>query len=465
MSVDAQAPRLSADTPGGRAAAPVRIVHLGLGNFFRAHQAWYTEHAADADGWGIAAFTGRRPDIFEALAPQAGRFTLITKDAGGDRFETISALSAVHPATDHSAFLDYLARPEVVIVTSTVTEFGYARTADGHLDVDRVAGDLSALRADLTAAVSSVPAKLVAGLAARRAADAGSLTVLPCDNLAENGSAVRTVVDEFARLIDPSLGDWIADNIRFATCMVDRITPATTPDDVAAVTKARGYLDLSPVPTEPFTEWVISGEFVERPHWETAGAQFVDDVTAYEQRKLLLLNGAHSLLAYTGPLFGLSTVADAIGDARGRRFAKEWWEVACRHLTLPDEELAAYRSALLDRWANPRIRHLLAQIAMDGSQKLAVRVAPVVRAELAATGEVPAGAARPLAAWFLHLRGHGAPVTDAAKDRVVAAAAGDPGDALPRVLAIVGDDLTDERVVIAVRAEADALASAAELTI
>ena len=137
-------PRLSRSLLDLPAAAPVRIVHLGVGNFHRAHQAWYTDRSPDADQWGIAAFTGRRSDTADALTPQDGLYTLITRSADGDSFELIGALSAVHAAAEHEAYLDYLGRPEVAIVTITVTEAGYLRGADGHLDTGQgvVAADL-----------------------------------------------------------------------------------------------------------------------------------------------------------------------------------------------------------------------------------------------------------------------------------------------------------------------------------
>ncbi len=446
------APRLSASTAGARPSAPVRIVHLGLGNFFRAHQAWYTEHAADAAEWGIAAFTGRRPDVAAALAPQDGRYTLITKQGTGDGYEVISSVVAVHAATEHDVFLDLVADPQIAVITSTVTEFGYVRAADGHLDTDRVADDIAALQGDPTAPVTSIPAKLVGGLLARRAADGGAITILPCDNLPDNGSAVRTVVIDLARLVDPSLVDWIDAHVEFATCMVDRITPATTDADVAAVEEAQGYSDASPVPTEPFSEWVITGRFAAgAPDWASAGAQLVDDVRPYEERKLWLLNGAHSLLAYAGSILGHETVDQAIGDERTRQWVEEWWDVACRHLALPADELVDYRAALLDRWANPSIRHLLAQIAYDGSQKLPVRTVPVLEAELAA-GHCPDGVVRPIAAWVLHLRGRGAPVHDAGGDAITTTAAGPVTEAVPRVLELLGAP-TDARIVEAVLAQ------------
>jgi len=150
-------------------------VHLGLGNFFRAHQAWYTDCAPDAQEWGIAAFTGRGAELANALAAQEGLYTLITRAADGDRFQVVSSLSRAHAAADHAAWLSYFSSPEVHAITVTVTEAGYLRGADGGLDRERpeVRADVETLRRDFTAAVSTAPARLLAGVAARRRADAG----------------------------------------------------------------------------------------------------------------------------------------------------------------------------------------------------------------------------------------------------------------------------------------------------
>ena len=181
--------RLSRSRPGSPAAAPVRMVHLGVGNFHRAHQAWYTAHAPDADEWGIAAFTGRRPDMAQSLAPQDGLYTLITRSGDGDTFELIGSLSAVHAATEHDQFLDYLSRPEVSIVTITVTEAGYVAGADRRLDADRdvIVADVGRLRSDPRAPVVSLPAKLVAGLLARRAAGARGSPSCPATTCPRTG--------------------------------------------------------------------------------------------------------------------------------------------------------------------------------------------------------------------------------------------------------------------------------------
>ena len=432
-------PRLSR-AGHGRPAAPVRIVHLGLGNFARAHQFWYTEHAPDAAEWGVAAFTGRRPGAADKLRAQDGLYTLITREPAEDRFEVISAVSAVHASAEYEAYLGYLSDPGVRLVTTTVTEAGYMRGADGALDVadPLVSADLREVRADARATARTVPVKLAAGLRARRGASAGPLTVLPCDNLSENGTVLATVVLDAADLIDPSLADWIRTNVSWATCMVDRITPATTDRERADVTAALGYLDVSPVPTEPFSEWIISGEFPGgRPAWEDAGALIVADVEPFEHRKLQMLNGAHSLMAYAASIRGHETVSDAIGDPQIRGWVMEWWDAVARHLTVESDE---YRAALLFRFENPRIQHRLAQIAADGSQKLPVRILPIVREERAA-GHLTDGALRPIAAWVQHLRGHGAPVRDSGPTAEPSLAGHDLAESVDRVLGHLDGDL------------------------
>lgn len=429
-----------------RPAPPVRLVHIGLGNFFRAHQAWYTDQAPDAEEWGYAAFTGRRPDMADALTPQEGLYTLVTRGREGDRFDVMASLARAHPATDHEAWLGYLRSPDVRAVTLTVTEAGYFRGSDGGLDLEHpaVRGDIDTLKGDSGALVRTAPGRLVAGLHARRAADAGPISLVPCDNLPGNGAVVGRVVSDLAGVVDPDLATWIRDTVSTVTTMVDRITPRTTPSDVQAVLEKTGAADEAPVVTEPFSEWVLSGSFTAgRPRWEDAGATFTDDVSPYEDRKLWLLNGAHSLLAYAGSALGHASVAEAVADDRCRGWVEQWWSEASPHLSLAAADVTAYRSALADRFANPRIEHRLEQIAADGSQKLPVRILPVLRRERAA-GRLPEGALCVLAAWVAHLRGAGAPVQDPRRDELVDAAAGPLPDAARRVLGVLDPELTED---------------------
>lgn len=399
----------------GRPAAPVRVLHLGLGGFFRAHQAWYTDHAPDADRWGIAAFTNSSTAIAERLGAQDGLYTLVTRAADGDRFETIGSVVAAHPGADHAAWLDYWRRPELAVVTLTVTEAGYTRGAGGGLDTKSAAvrADIAALRTNPESAVGTAVARLLAGLVVRRRAGGGPVAVVPCDNIPANGPATARVVHELAEAVGTSEAREAAGHASYVTTMVDRITPYPTDQDSAVVVAATGWADAAPVVTEPFAEWVLSGEFpAGRPQWEAAGARFVDDATAYEERKLWLLNGGHSLLAYAGSILGHETVAEAVADPACRDWLAEWWDEASGHLPFSAEELADYRAALTDRFGNPRIRHTLAKIAEDGSQKLPVRIVPVLRRERK-NDALPPGAIRVIAAWLRHLRGAGTPARDA----------------------------------------------------
>lgn len=406
-------------TTDGRPKGPVKTVHLGLGNFFRSHSAWYTEHSGD--DWGIAAFSGRTDTHVAELNSQDCLYTLLVQ--GKDlNHEVVSSIVAVHPGNDLPAWRAYFASPELQIVTSTITEAGYVRNSDGGLDTANagVADDIAALKDNPESGmVTTAPGKFVAGLLARRAADAGRVTFVPCDNIVDSGKLVQRVVEDMIKHVDKSLQKWADDNVTYVTTMVDRITPRPTDADIEAIAKLTGTRDLAPVVTEPFSEWVLMGEFAgERPAWERAGARIVDDIEPFEHRKLWLLNGSHSLMAYAAPLFGCTTVGEAIANPTIRGWVEQWWDVAGPHLPLPAEEVAHYRAALLERFENPSIKHLLSQIAADGSVKVPIRFIPVLKEEQA-DKKLPEGATRPIAAWVLHLRGHGGvPLNDAKADEV-----------------------------------------------
>lgn len=451
---------LSRTAGHGRPAAPVRHVHLGLGNFFRAHQAVYTDRSPDAGEWGIASFAGRSASLADSMSRQDGLYTLVTQTGDGDMFDVIGSVSAAHAAGEHDAWLRYLRSPETGVVTLTVTESAYLRRADGGLDHSdgRVAADVGSLTHDPCSPVVSVPGKLAAGLLARYRAGAGPIAVVPCDNISCNGAVVARVVTELVERIDPGFAAWVGHSVSFVTSMVDRITPRATERDSDSVLHSTGIRDRCPVVTEPFTEWVLQGKFPHgRPAWDVAGAVLSDDVTPYERRKLWLLNGAHSLLAYAGSIRGHTTVAEAAGDAVCVEWMTELWDVASRQLRQPPAELDDYRQALLARFTNRAMRHRLDQIAADGSQKLPVRVLPVLETEREA-GRLPLAVTRVLAAWLLHLRGIGAPVTDvraAALDRL---AGGRLSDAVLRVLDFLDPEVgADTAVTSAVLAQAEEL--------
>lgn len=438
--------------------APVRIVHLGLGAFHRAHQAWYTDVVDAANRWGIRAFTGRSAAAADELAAQDGLYSLIERSGDGDSIAIIDAIVDTVDGSRVDILAETLASSTTALVTLTITEAGYTIDADGHADTSQavVVADVEWLRAHLGAAdldLSTGPqtalARLLAGLEVRRRADAGPIAVVSCDNLPRNGELTRTALTSFAQLAEAS--DTVAylnEQVTFPSTSIDRITPKTTDAEVALVRQRTGWDDQSPVVTEPFSDWVISGDFpVGRPAWEKAGARFVDDIDPFERRKLWLLNGSHSFLAYAGVARGHETVAQAIGDPQIRTWVGELWDEAARHLTEPHLDIDDYREALLERFDNARIQHLLTQIGKDGTTKLRLRIAPVLLAERAA-GRVGAASIRVLGAWVARALSGALPEDTNGKAVADAVAQGE-GDT-PTLLALIDERLTEPDIVAAV---------------
>jgi fructuronate reductase len=336
------------------APPPRRIVHLGLGAFARAHLGEYTEDAGD---WGICGVAPRRREVVEALAPQGGVYTLISRGEQ-ERFRVLGAVCEVlHAPSERAAVLAAIADPRVEIVTLTVTEKAY-----------RPGSEIVALLAE--------------GLARRTEA----ATVLSLDNLPRNGEVLSALIGGSGH--------------RFPCTMVDRVVPASTDADRAAVTRALGFEDHGVVVAEPFRQWVIEDFDGPRPAWD---ALFVPSSAPHEALKLRLLNGTHSLLAYVGLLLGLDTVAAAWADedlvAAAQRLADE--DLVPTLPPVPGIDVDRYRAQLSRRWANPGIEHRLTQIALDGDQKLPARFAEPARERLAA-GHPPRWIALALAAYIRH---------------------------------------------------------------
>ena len=437
------------------ASGNVRIVHIGLGAFARAHQAWYTDVADEMGEWGIAAFTGRNASAAEELAPQDGLFTLIERSAEKDTATIVSSIVEAVDGADLDRFVELLAAATTALVTLTVTEAGYRLTADGqpNRDDNAVNEDIdwlsSALRGELPASFNGGPVttlgRLLLGLHARRLAGVGPIAIVPCDNMPDNGPFVRSGILALAELVNPETGAWIAEEVSFVSTSVDRITPRTTPSDIATAADLTGFADQAPVVTEPFRDWVLSGAFpAGRPDWEKAGARFVDEIEPFERRKLWLLNGAHSLLAYAGRLRGHETVASAISDPVCRTWVTEYWDAASAHLG-EGLDLDNYRAALLDRFENARIEHRLAQIGMEGVTKLRVRAAPILLAERAAgrTGGAPI---RAIGSWAALVMS-GTELADASAAGIAAALASND-DVLTELVRLIDPELVADSAVL-----------------
>jgi fructuronate reductase len=380
------------------------IVHLGIGAFARAHLVGYTQKLlADDASWGICGVSLRHANTRDALEPQDWLYCRAERDGAGERLELMAALTGV--VVGAQAALERLVDPAVRIVTLTVTEKGYS-------------GD--------------VPNLLAAALHRRWASRLAPFTVLSCDNLPSNGATMRVVVMRCAEQRDSAFGQFVAGQVAFPNCMVDRIVPATTAQDRERIDAALGAHDAWPVVCEPFTQWVIEDHFPQgRPAWEFAGAELVSDVRPYEDMKLRLLNGSHSSIAYLGQLAGWQTVAEAIVVPELRTHIAALMSEVATTLTLPRAvNLNGYRDALMTRFANPALRHHTAQIAMDGSQKLPPRLFAPALARLAASERSPR-IALGVAAWLRFLQGRaedGSPLTldDPQAERLRATALSDP---------------------------------------
>ena len=382
---------------------------------------------------------------------QDGLYTLVTAGRDGDRFEVVGSLSARarrRPTTTPGSAT--WPRPEVARSRLTVTEAGYPRAPTAAWtgttpDVRPTSRPSAPIRPP---PVGTVPARLLAGLAARRTGrrrpDRGRAVRQPARQ--RRGRRARSSRD-LADAVDPALAELDRRTSSFVTTMVDRITPRPPTPTATLVLRGRPGRDAAPGGHRAVQRVGDQRRLPRRP--TGAGTRpaprFVDDLAPVRAAQAVAAQRGHSLLAYAGPLRGHTTVADAIADPVCRGWALEWWGEAARHLTLPEPEVERYRAALVERFSNPRIRHLLAQIAVDGSQKIPVRVLPVLRAERAA-GREPVAATRTIAAWIRHLRGEGVPVTD--RDEVVAAAAGPLDAAVPRILALLDGPLGDDSAVV-----------------
>lgn len=441
--------------PPYRAALRTGIVHFGPGAFHRAHQADYVDRLLRHDPrWGIAAVSLRSAGTVEALAAQDGLYTLAILDAEPD-FRTIGAHRAFHGPGASAAVRRTLADPLVRLVSSTVTEKGYCLAGDGNLDFahEDIVHDLAH-----PADPRSLVGWLALGLSDRRAAGAPPFVTLCCDNMASNGRKLARAVAAFAERIDPGLAGWIEGEALFPNSMVDSITPATTDALRERVRAQTGWKDAIPVSREAYAAWVIEDVLpADAPDLGAAGAILTPDVAAWERAKLRLLNGPHSSIAYLGLLLGHETVAGAVGDPDLAHFVERLMVEDIAPTLAPSPiALGAYAKEVLARFGNPAIRHLLSQIAWDGSHKLPYRLLDTI-ADARAAGRPVERLAIPVAAWMLFVQRRareGGAIVDPLADRL--AEAGRQPDAPERLLAMrqifpaaLADDAAVRRAILA----------------
>ncbi|MEZ5448742.1 MAG: mannitol dehydrogenase family protein, partial [Thiolinea sp.] len=361
--------------------------------------------ARSGGDWRIIGVNLRSTEIVHTLRQQNSLYSVLEKGRDGMQIRLIGSLhSALAASEDREAVVRQLTDPAIRIVSLTVTEKAYGlKQPTGELDRQHadVAHDLAQLQHP-----RGVLGMLVEGLRRRWQAGIAPYTVLCCDNLPANGRLLRTAVLAFAGEVNAELAAWIAAEVAFPSTMVDRITPAVTPATLAEAAQWLGCVDEAVVETESFSQWVIEDHFPQgRPDWEAGGALFVADVAPYEQMKLRMLNGSHSMLAYAGFLAGCAYVRDVMAHPQLKPLVERHLQAAAATLSpLPGMDFHEYAQQLLRRFENPAIAHQTYQIAMDGTQKLPQRLLePAVQALEQGQDVEPFAFA--VAAWMRYCRG------------------------------------------------------------
>jgi len=392
----------------GSVAVENIILHLGLGSFHRAHQAVYLQNLLDAGekNWGLAG-GNIRPDmraLEEGLIRQGGRYTLETiTPAGQCAYRTISSISEVIPWDEAlQGVITRGASPQCRIISFTVTEAGYYLTPKNTLDTG-----FPDLVQDLEhGGKLTIYGALAAILGARRAAGAGPVTLLSCDNLRSNGDRFSAGFKAFLRQTgNTELLAWVAQNTSAPNCMVDRITPRPTAETIARIRAAAGWEDECPVMAESFIQWVVEDHFVAgRPAWDRAGVQFTDSVLPFEEAKIRILNSSHSAIAWAGTLKGYKYIHEGALDPDIARIAYNYvTDDVIPVLTPSPIDLPAYRDAVLERFANPAIQDTNQRVAADGYSKIPGFLVPTFQQRLAAEKSIASIAMLPaLFLLFLH---------------------------------------------------------------
>jgi mannitol 2-dehydrogenase len=395
-----------------RSAVSVGIVHVGVGGFHRSHEALYLDDLMNQGSgmdWGIcgtsvlASGTAMR----DALVAQDGLYTVVVKHVDGKWEPRVvgSIVDYMHLADDCQRLIEQLASPSVRIVSLTVTEGGYnINPATNSFDESNPAvwGDLANV-----ARPSTVFGVVVEALARRRERRVPAFTVMSCDNVQTNGVVAREAFAGYARLRDPNLGKWIAEEVNFPNSMVDRITPQTTDADRREIGERFGIDDRCPVVCEPFCQWVLEDKFGgSRPAFEDVGVLLVPDVEPYEMMKLRMLNAGHQALGYAGYLAGYRLVHEVAQDPLFNEFLRDYLinEAVPTVTSVPGINLNSYASSVIERFSNPQICDTLARICKDTSDRIPKFLLPVIRHEIGVGGPV-ARATAVVACWARYADG------------------------------------------------------------
>ena len=359
-----------------RAELLPHTVHLGVGGFHRAHQAVYLDDLLslpDTPRWGECGIGVLKSDdrMRDALRPQDFLYTVVERSAGTPSARVIGSLvDYIYAPESRESAIEKMAAPDTRIVSLTITEGGYY--------IDESTGAFLADHPDIQhdlqhpAQASSSMGLIAEALDRRRRRGLAPFTVMSCDNLQGNGHVVRGVLLAFAGLRDPALQQWIAEEVAFPNSMVDRITPQTTPADIAFLSERFGVDDAWPVMTEPFRQWVVEDSFCNgRPEWEKVGVQLIADVVPFELMKMRLLNGSHLAMAYLGALHGVTYVHEIMADPLFASFITRFMEEVTPVVpVIPGTSVTVYKATLMERFANPTINDQVTRICSEGSAKI-----------------------------------------------------------------------------------------------
>ncbi|WP_417860987.1 mannitol dehydrogenase family protein [Winogradskyella sediminis] len=395
-----------------RSALKTGIVHVGIGGFHRAHEAFYTDqllHDNNVKDWGICgvALLDFDTKIYNTLKAQDGLYTLIVKELDGTHTKRVigSIVECLFAPENPKKVIEKMASPEVKIITLTITEGGY------NYNEATKAFDFTnpLIKHDLKNPdhPKTIFGYLTQALKLRQARGLAGITIQSCDNIQGNGHMIEKMLLSYVEKAAPNLVEWLAAYVAFPNAMVDRITPKTSEEDIATLVADSGIEDAWPVVCEPFKQWVIEDHFsAGRPAWENVGAQFVEDVVPYEKMKLSLLNAGHSVLGILGALMGYYTIDEAVNDQELKTFLKNYmdFEVTPTLGDLEGIDIEAYKQSLLQRFGNVNIKDQIDRICSETSAKYPIFILPTINSQLKHQGVVQL-AAFVTAAWALYSLG------------------------------------------------------------
>ncbi len=362
-----------------RQTLALRMVHFGFGAFFRAHQAWFTDQLVKKNycDWGYCAVSLGQSPALEALKEQNYLYTVTQCENNHTKTEVIGAIHSTMSQAQQGipSIIQQLCDPQIKIISLTVTEKGYYYSPAN--------GELTSTHPDIIHDINSphqprsLLGVLLESMVQRHQAGLPPFTLLSCDNVSHNGARLKSSLRQLAHLQQrpaQAMGG-LFDEYRFPSTMVDRIVPAMTEENRVWLSQSIGGEDAVGVICEPFYQWVIEEDFVAgRPQWELAGATFTDNIDAWEEMKLRMLNGSHSFLAYIGWLAGYETIYECMQDVELKRACHYFMCVEqAPTLSIEGVDLNEYSQQLISRFSNPAIKHKTRQIASDGSLKIPQR--------------------------------------------------------------------------------------------